>query len=107
MANFEVRRDGNSAMLAPAGDVVASSVAELRPAMRDLVRSGVCDMVLDLSRTEMMDSTGIGLLLSAYNSVSQAGGKFSVVEVSGEILDLLRAMRVHQHFPVAGRSESR
>ncbi|HML17246.1 MAG TPA: STAS domain-containing protein [Bryobacteraceae bacterium] len=106
MANFEIRRDGDSATLSPGGDVVASSVPELRPAMRDLVRSGVSDMVLDLGRTEMLDSTGIGLLLSAYNSVSQAGGKFSVVEASGEILELLRAMRVHQHFPVAGRSGS-
>lgn len=103
MANFEIRRDGVRATVIPAGDVVASAVETLRPAMRDLVRSGVRELVLDLGRAEMMDSMGIGLLLSGYNSLEKAGGKFSVVEAAPEILELLHSMRIHQHFPVAGR----
>jgi anti-sigma B factor antagonist len=106
MASFEIRRERDCATVIPAGDVVASSVAELRPALRDAVRGGVREIVFDLGRAEMMDSTGIGLLLSAFNSISQVGGKFSVVQASSEILDLLRTMRVHQHFPVAGRGEA-
>jgi anti-sigma B factor antagonist len=103
MTNFEIRREGNCVTVAPATDVVASLVGELRPAMRDLVRSGVRQMVLDLGRAEMVDSTGIGLMLSAFNSISAAGGEFSVVGASREILELLRTMRVQQHFPVSGR----
>lgn len=103
MADFEIRRDGDCATVLPGGDVVASTVAELRPAMRDLLRSGVCEMVFDLGHTEMMDSTGIGLLLSAYNSLSSRGGKFSVRGASAELLELLLSLRVNQHFAVAGR----
>ena len=103
MATFEIRRESDCATVVPTGDVVASSVRELRPAMRDLVRSGVHEMVFDLSQTQMIDSTGIGLLLSAYNSISKTGGKISVVQASAEILDLLRTMRIHQHFSVSGR----
>ena len=103
MASCEVSRGKDCATVAPAGDVVASSVAELRPAMRDLVRSGIREMVLDLGHAEMIDSTGIGLMLSAYNSLSASGGKFSVIHASAEMLDLLRTMRVQQHFEVSGR----
>jgi len=103
VANFEIRRKAGCAMVIPAGDVVATSVSELRPAMRDLLRAGVQDMILDLAHAEMLDSTGIGLLLAAYNSISKAGGTFSVVKASDEIVELLRSMRVHQHFSVSGR----
>ena len=101
--NFEIRREGDAAVVATHGDVVASSVPELRPALRDLVRSGLRDMVVDLVDTTMIDSTGVGLLLSAFNSLSKVQGKFAVVNASDEILDLLRTLRIHQHFPIAGR----
>jgi anti-sigma B factor antagonist len=103
MENFDVRREGDRATVAPRGDVVATAVADLRQTMRDLVRGGVREMVVDLHSAEMMDSTGIGLLLAGYNSLGQAGGKFSVVGASPEILELLRTMRVHQRFTVEGR----
>jgi anti-sigma B factor antagonist len=103
MANFEIRRESGFAKVVPAGNVVSSLVPELRPAMRDLLRSGVREVVLDLEHVEMMDSTGIGLLLSAYNSISGLGGTFAVVGASDEIVELLRTMRVHQHFSVSGR----
>jgi len=101
--SFEIRREGETAVVAMHGDVVASSVPELRPALRDLVRSGLRDMVVDLVDTTMIDSTGVGLLLSAFNSLSKVQGKFAVVNASDEILELFRTLRIHQHFRVAGR----
>lgn len=101
--NFEIRLEGERAVVLLSGDVVASSVLELRPALRDLVRSGSRDMVVDLSGTTMIDSMGLGLLLSAFNSLREKGGAFSVVNASEDILELLRSLRKHQHFPVAGK----
>ncbi len=103
MPDFEIRREGDCATVIPAGDVVASSVAELRPAMRELVSAGVREMIFDLANARMLDSMGLGLLLSAHNSLARGGGKFSVSGASEEVIALLRAMRVHQHFPVTGR----
>src|ERR1039457_1874623 len=92
--NFEIRREGETAVVRTHGDVVASSVPELRPALRDLLRSVLRDMVVDLADTTMIDSTGLGLLLSAYNSLSKVQGKLAVVNASDEILDLLRTLRI-------------
>jgi len=103
MPEFEIQQEGNLARVAPGGDVLASSMSGLRPAMRDLVRSGVREIVVDLAATSMIDSTGVGLLLAAFNSMQAAGGKFSIVHASDEILELLRTMRMHQHFSVSGR----
>jgi anti-anti-sigma regulatory factor len=50
----------------------------------------------------MVDSTGIGLLISAHNSLKKAGGDLTVIHASKDILDLFRTMRIHQHFSVSG-----
>jgi anti-sigma B factor antagonist len=103
MQNFKIERDGETATVVVGGDICAASAPELRPAMRDLVKSGVRRMVFDLTETSMVDSTGIGLLLAAFNSMRNSGGEFSVVHASDEILDLLKTMRITQHFSVSGR----
>ena len=103
MTDFDVRREGETAVVVARGDVLSSSVSEMRTAMRDLVRSGVRELVFDMQSSTMIDSTGLGLLLAAFNSISAVGGKFSVVHASDEILDLFRSMRINQHFAVSGR----
>ncbi len=101
--NVEISREGEGARVQPRGDIVATSVPELRPAMRDLVRDGVRQITVDLADTIMIDSTGLGFLISAFNSVSKVDGSFSVINASPEILELLDTMRMSQHFSVSGR----
>lgn len=95
-------REENRALIRPAGDIIASSVGELRAVMRGMIAQGVQDLVVDLVNARMVDSRGIGLLIAAHNSVRQHGGHISVIHASKEILDLFRTMRIHQHFSVSG-----
>jgi anti-anti-sigma factor len=95
-------RENGKATVRPGGDVVASSLGELRGLMRGLIDEGVRDMVLDFANVRMLDSRGIGLLISAHNSLKAAGGRISLTHASEEIVHLLRTMRVHQHFSVSG-----
>jgi len=98
-----VTREDNKAVIRPAGDnIVAASVPELRSKMRGIVDEGVSEMVVDLTDVQMVDSSGIGLLISAYNSLRKLGGHMAVINASAEILELFRTMRMHQHFSVSG-----
>lgn len=85
------------------GDLVASSVPRVRALLRDLVTEGVQKLVIDLSNVQMVDSAGLGLLISAHNSIKKMGGQLSVVEASADIVELFTTMRIHQHFSVSGR----
>lgn len=91
----------NRAVIRPEADVVAASVADLRSRMRGLIGAGVRDLVVDLSGVQMVDSAGLGLLISAHNSLRKAGGQLSVVRASTDVYELLRTMRIHQHFSVS------
>jgi anti-anti-sigma factor len=85
------------------GDLVASSVPRVRALLRELVADGIQNLVIDLSNVQMVDSAGLGLLISAHNSIKKVGGQLSVVEASADILELFTTMRIHQHFSVSGR----
>jgi anti-anti-sigma factor len=96
-------REEDKAVIRPSGeDVVANSVPELRTKMRTAVQEGVRELILDLAEVRMVDSTGIGLLISAHNSLHKIGGRLAVVHASKDIVDLFQTMRIHQHFSVSG-----
>ncbi len=81
---------------------MAASIPELRSKMRGIVEEGVRELVIDLAEVQMVDSSGIGLLISAYNSLRKVGGRLAVIHASADILELFQTMRMHQHFSVSG-----
>jgi anti-sigma B factor antagonist len=98
-----VTREETKAIVRPDGDsIVAASVPELRMKMRGIVEEGVSELIVDLTDVVMVDSSGIGLLISAYNSLRKAGGQLAVIHASADVLELFRTMRMHQHFSVSG-----
>jgi len=101
-------REGDKAVIRPSGlDIVASSVPELRTQLRGVVEDGARQVVVDLSGVQMVDSSGIGLLIAAHNSLHRLGGKLAVIHASSDILDLFHMMRIHQHFSVSGNDGER
>ncbi len=102
MSNATLTRTEDRVMVQPTGDVTAPAVPELREVLRGAVAGGVRELVVDLTNVKMVDSSGIGLLISAYNSLRKAGGKLAVIHASEEILELFQTMRMHQHFSVSG-----
>jgi len=92
----------DTAVEKPEGDLVAARLPALRARLTERVASGIIHLTLDLEGVRSIDSAGIGLLVAAHNSLRRAGGELSVIHASNDILELFRAMRIHQHFSVSG-----
>ena len=56
-------RDLSTAVVQPEGDLVAAKLPGLRAKLRELAGSGILHLTMDLTRTQMVDSAGIGLPL--------------------------------------------
>lgn len=98
-----VTREENRVIIRPAGDsIVAASIPELRSRLRAVVNEGVRELIVDLTDVQMVDSSGIGLLISAHNSLRKVGGRLAIIHASTDILELFQTMRMHQHFSVSG-----
>lgn len=61
------------------GAVDLFAAPELKRRLMESVNCGAPEIILDLSETEFLDSTGLGALLSAYKRLSSRGGRLVVV----------------------------
>jgi serine/threonine-protein kinase RsbW len=97
-----IEKQGKTAVLQATGDIIATGVPELREQMKQLVHEGITELTIDLASTAMIDSVGIGLIVSIHNSLSPKGGKLALINVSKDLQDLFHTMRLDQHFNISG-----
>jgi anti-anti-sigma factor len=96
----QVIQNEKQTLIAPGRDVVASYAQELRRNLWSLIEEGVTDVTIDLARVQMIDSIGLGVLIAAHNSLKKKQGRLAIVNVSKEILGLLKTMRLDRHFDI-------
>jgi len=97
----QITRTDDKAVIMPKGDITASNSAEMRSAMKSLIADGVRNLVIDLQLVHVIDSTGIGLIVAAHNSLERLGGTLAVINSSEELLELFKVFRLDKHFSVS------
>ena len=90
--------------LAVNGGLTVVLVPELQQLLKAEVEKGTQQIVFDLAETRMVDSSGIGLLIAASNTLSQKNGKLSVVNTTPEIFRLMQSMRLVSRLNISGRA---
>lgn len=100
MSEMQVKRDKSQATITLEKDLVASLVPDLKSTMKNLLQEGVTHMDIDFSQVNIVDSTGIGCLIAAHNSLSKSGGGLTIFGVSGDIYELFSSMRLNRHFTI-------
>ena len=86
----------------PTGDLTAVTLPEIRVQLKELVSRGPQELVIDLVNARVIDSAGIGLLVATYNSLHRLEGAMSLINVSQDLLELLKAFRLDKHFSISG-----
>ncbi len=76
--------------------------ATIAPAVKEQLNKNLDDpevsFVLDLSNIKFIDSTGIGVLISALKKSRQNNGEFMLSNVNKEVMDLLILMKLDKVF---------
>jgi anti-anti-sigma factor len=76
----EVREEGSNAVVTPAGELDHHTADLLREPLEGLLSKGISKLVVDCTRLEFCDSTGLNVLLGARLKAESAGG---VVRLAG------------------------
>lgn len=72
----------------------------LRAYFTEMSTDGHKSVLLDLSGVSFVDSSGLGALVSGYNSMKKRGGSVALVAVPGRIRELLELSRLTSVFPI-------
>ena len=79
------------------------AVIDLRATSDKLIQAGnVKHIIFDFSDTEFMDSSGIGLLLGRYKMVQYLGGRVSAVNVTDNIVRMIKMSGIDKFISVKG-----
>ena len=70
-----------------------------------MLSQGGHELVFDMHSTAMLESSGIGLLIAAANSIARTGGALRVTNVGPDIFRLLQSMRLTTRLNVSGKAE--
>lgn len=85
--------------------LTAAEAPDLQAALKREIADGAKELVFDLKDTATMDSTGIGLLVAAGNSLLAAQGGIRLVNVKDDIFKLLRSMRLTERLRASAQEE--
>ncbi len=87
-------------ILKPDQDIVSSIASDFRNELLDIIKTGPGELVIDFSDIKMIDSVGLGVLITTHNSMNKIGGKLIITNASKDIHNLLLTMRLDRHFEI-------
>lgn len=101
-----VQRNPDSVVITPATDVVTTYVEQLRQELHAVIDQGATHIIIDLQSVEVVDSTGLGVLIAAYKGVEAYGGRLTLINVSHDTSQLMQIMRLSRYFTIQERDAS-
>ena len=96
---FTIEENSDPVVVALSGDVLGGADAmEFTRAIGEIVRGGQTRVIIDLSDVQLMNSSGLGMLVNASTSIRSAGGSFSVAGANPKIQSLFKMTRLDTVF---------
>jgi anti-sigma B factor antagonist len=94
-----VRRSGDVSIVDLYGRITLGEGSGLiRNTIKDLVNSGQKNILLNLKDVSYIDSSGLGELVGAYASVTNAGGNIKLLHPQTKVHDLLQITKLFTVF---------
>jgi anti-sigma B factor antagonist len=95
---FSRTDNGDETVLRIEGALDAVTAPEIRPTLDALVAERRRRVVVDLSALRLIDSSGVGAIVSLYKRVRANGGAVSVVGLRDQPLAIFRLLRLDRVF---------
>ncbi len=102
MASYRAMRTDESCRIEVDGGLTSMLVSELQQVLKTELAKGTRQVTFDLQRTSTIDSSGIGLLIATFNTLTRNEGTMAVINTAPEILKLLRTVRLVSRLNVSG-----
>lgn len=90
----------NVALIRMAGELDSYTSAKLRVLVIEVINAGCYRLVLDLSRIEYLDSTGMGVIVGALKRCTRCKGDVALVIRTWRIMKIFKTPGLYKVFPI-------
>jgi anti-sigma B factor antagonist len=94
------RLDDRHVVIAVEGEIDLFTAPEFKAALANTIDSGVTRIVVDLSETAFLDSTALGVLISAIKRLRARDGRLTLVNVDDSIAKTFEITGLDQIFTI-------
>ena len=97
--------DERTRVLDAGGEIHVSTAPEFSELLNAAIAEGKTALVLDFTRVEFIDSTGLSVLLNGLRRLTRRNGALSVVCTNPTVLRLFEITRLDSTFDIVGTRE--
>jgi anti-anti-sigma factor len=98
---FNKRQSGDVTILDLSGKItIGSGDVALREAIQDILGTGATKILINMAAVTMIDSSGIGELVSAYTTSTNRGAKLKLTNLPAKVSDILTITQLITVFDV-------
>jgi anti-sigma B factor antagonist len=97
---IDVTDHGGCTVVAVRGEVDLATAPALKNRLLDLVTSGVTEIVVDLTETDFLDSTGLGAVVAAYKRVRAHDGHLRLVATAPRVKRVFEITSLNRVVPI-------
>jgi anti-sigma B factor antagonist len=92
----------DTVVVKPAGSINSTTVPQMDACISQLIQSGQTTIVIDLSETEFISSSGVGLLLGTVSALRDKGGDMLLMRLPKLVNDIFDVLNIKMHFRILG-----
>jgi anti-sigma B factor antagonist len=98
MLEFDRNDRDDVVVLILKGNLDALTAPELRPTIDDLVSSRKTKVIFDLKDLKLIDSSGVGAIVSLFKRVRMLGGDVKIACLANQPKEIFRLLRLDRAF---------
>jgi len=83
-------------------NLVSVVVEDLRSTLKKILSENVSTITMDFQSIDIIDSMGIGLLVSTHNTLASRESELIITNLSSDLLELFTVMRLNEFFTIRG-----
>jgi anti-sigma B factor antagonist len=99
--NFEISEHDGITVIALIGKIMGGpEAAQINEKINSLIDEGKKNIIIDLEKVEWMNSSGLGILIGAIQTLKNNDGTLCLIHVSDRISELLRITKLINVFKI-------
>ncbi len=98
MLEYNKDTRGDVVLLCLKGNLDALTATELRPTIDELVANHQIKVILDLKDLTLIDSSGVGAIVSLFKRVRMLGGDVKIARLANQPKEIFRLLRLDRAF---------
>lgn len=97
---FEIIEESNVCVVQIGESLDRFMTTDLKAKVNEIIENGSKKFLFDLSKTNFVDSLGLGLMLSIAKSLKKEKGEFKICSVTTNIKNLFELTKLNQYFEI-------